>query len=77
MRKVKITLTAFVTLLLCSFHLYGVTVQIGSGTTTNQNFPIASCYGYSYTQQIYLQSELQFGGGGTPPEASTPAALRQ
>jgi hypothetical protein len=70
MRKVKTTLTVFIALIMCSFHLHGVTVQIGSGTTTNQNFPIASCYGYSYTQQIYLQSEVEFGGGGAGPVTS-------
>ncbi|MGB3525773.1 MAG: GEVED domain-containing protein, partial [Flavobacteriales bacterium] len=29
------------------------TVQIGSGGTTNTNFPIYSCTAYNYTQQIY------------------------
>lgn len=33
--------------------------QIGEGTSINSNFPITSCYGYSYSQQIYLATELQ------------------
>lgn len=41
-----------------------VTVQIGSGTTTTTYFPIYSCYGYNYSQQIYLASEINAGGGG-------------
>ena len=32
-------------------------VQIGGGTTTSSNFPIYTCYGYNYSQQIYLASE--------------------
>lgn len=41
-----------------------VDVQIGSGTTTTTYLPIYSCYNYSYSQQIYLGSELQNAGGG-------------
>ncbi len=36
-------------------------VQIGSGVTTNTNFPIYSCTAYNYTQQIYLASEYTGG----------------
>ncbi|HOU64018.1 MAG TPA: choice-of-anchor J domain-containing protein, partial [Tenuifilaceae bacterium] len=38
------------------------TVQIGSGTTTTSFFPIYAYYGYSYTQQIYLKSEIATAG---------------
>jgi len=34
------------------------TIQIGSGTTTTTTYPMSSCWGYSYTQQIYLASEF-------------------
>jgi hypothetical protein len=34
------------------------TTQIGTGTSTNTYFPIYTCYGYNYSQQIYLASEL-------------------
>ena len=33
--------------------------HIGSGSATSSYFPIYSCYGYNYSQQIYLASELQ------------------
>lgn len=36
--------------------------QVGSGFSTNSRFPIYSCYGYNYSQNIYLQSEV--GGTG-------------
>ncbi|MEI6435205.1 MAG: hypothetical protein WCP32_10200, partial [Bacteroidota bacterium] len=45
-----------------SFGFTG-TVQIGSGTTTTSYFPIYSYYGYNYSQQIYLGSEITAGGG--------------
>ncbi|HPX07699.1 MAG TPA: choice-of-anchor J domain-containing protein [Tenuifilaceae bacterium] len=41
------------------------TVQIGSGTTTTSYFPIYAYYGYSYTQQIYLKSEIATAGAIT------------
>ncbi|MFZ1658618.1 MAG: GEVED domain-containing protein [Flavobacteriales bacterium] len=37
------------------------TFQIGTGDATNQNLPIYSCYGYNYSQQIYLASEYSGG----------------
>ena len=38
-------------------------VQIGNGTTTSYYLPVNNYYNYSYTQQIYLASEM--GGAGT------------
>ena len=35
-----------------------VTTSIATGTNTNANVPITSYYGYSYSQQIYLASEM-------------------
>lgn len=35
-------------------------IVIGTGTYTNSNTPIYPYYGYSYSQTIYLQSELNF-----------------
>ncbi len=43
----------------------GVTVQVGSGTETSVLFPVHSYYGYNYSQQIYLGSEITSGGGGS------------
>ena len=40
------------------------TVQIGNGIETSENFPIYTCYGFNYSQQLYLGSEILAGGGG-------------
>ncbi len=37
-------------------------LTIGSGTETNTHLPIEPYYGYSYTQTIYLQSEIDVQG---------------
>ncbi|MFZ1617620.1 MAG: GEVED domain-containing protein [Flavobacteriales bacterium] len=37
------------------------TFQIGTGDATDTNLPIYSCYGYNYSQQIYLASEYNGG----------------
>ena len=37
-------------------------VQVGTGTNTSQNLPIDAFYGYSYTQVIYLASEINASG---------------
>ena len=37
-------------------------VSIGSDTSTNQGLPIEPFYGYSYSQVIYLQSEINASG---------------
>ncbi len=42
-------------------------IQIGSGTSTNSYFPIYSCYGYNYSQQIYTESEITAAGGSPGP----------
>ena len=38
--------------------LVGGDLQIGEGTSTTSYFPTYSCYNYSYTQQIFLSSEM-------------------
>ena len=40
-------------------------VTIGTGTSSSSFTPIYSCYGYSYTEQIYLQSEIGTSGSIT------------
>lgn len=40
-----------------------INVQIGAGTEINATFPIYTCYGFNYSQQIYLGSEILAGGG--------------
>src|SRR5690606_38376279 len=37
-------------------------VQIGIGSLTNQSLPIASAASYSYTQQIYYATEIEYLG---------------
>lgn len=37
------------------------TIQIGTGTTTSQGLPIEPYFGYTYSQSIYLQSEINLG----------------
>ena len=38
--------------------LVGGDLQIGEGTNTTSYYPTNSCYNYSYTQQIFLASEM-------------------
>lgn len=38
------------------------TIQIGSGTATNTTMPITSCWGYSYTQQIFTKAQINTAG---------------
>lgn len=61
MRKLITLLIA----LLWAGSLWAGNVQIGSGTTTGSYFPIYSCYGFNYSQQIYLGSEIATAGGGS------------
>jgi hypothetical protein len=56
-------------------------IEIGNGTVVNQSLPVEPFYNYSYSQTIYLQSELnqpngqissiayKYNGGGTTPTA--------
>lgn len=42
-------------------------LEIGtSGTTTTSYFPLYSCFGYSYSQQIYTEAELTAAGAAGP-----------
>ena len=45
-------------------------VQVGTGTGTTSNVPITSCWGYSYTQQIYTATDLAAVGITGPAEIS-------
>lgn len=47
--------------------------QIGDGDGDNSYFPIYSCYGYNYSQQIYLASELT---GTLEPNATLITEIR-
>jgi hypothetical protein len=51
------------TLLFISTLFIGYTdVTIGNGTETGKSLPIEPYYGYSYSQVIYLQSEIAAAG---------------
>jgi hypothetical protein len=41
---------------------YAATVTIGTGTTTTEFFPVYGWYHYSYSQQIYTQSQINHAG---------------
>ncbi|SFT54501.1 Por secretion system C-terminal sorting domain-containing protein [Lishizhenia tianjinensis] len=44
------------------FHTQAqVDVEIGTGVGTSSNLPITSCYGYTYSQQIYTAAEMNSG----------------
>lgn len=74
----KITFLLFAFLSICFSQAQ---VQVGAGTTSQTSLPIFSCYGYSYSQQIYLASEILSNGsitslkfyytGGAPADNST------
>ncbi|MBQ8045907.1 MAG: fibronectin type III domain-containing protein, partial [Bacteroidales bacterium] len=38
--------------------LLGGEVEVGNGTYTTEELPVSGCYEYSYSQQIYLASEM-------------------
>lgn len=56
----KITLSLFAFLLLIGFG--NSQVQIGSGTLEIENAPFEPYFGYSYTQSVYLSSEINASG---------------
>jgi hypothetical protein len=41
------------------------TATVGTGTSTTSQLPIYSCYGYTYSQQLYTASEISAAGGST------------
>jgi len=56
------TLWAFLFLLTFSWSGWGQTVTIGSGTSSGYVIPVNSYFGYTYSQQIVLQSEIATSG---------------
>lgn len=51
-------------------------ITIGTGTSDNGIVPINSCYGYSYTQQIYTHADIVAANGGNPTATNTITAIR-
>lgn len=55
-------LCAFIAFLLCINLSFSQVVSIGSGTQTDNGLPIDAYFGYSYSQCIYLASEVNQSG---------------
>jgi hypothetical protein len=73
-RNRKISKNLFLGLMMSMGSLFSfaqtVTTTIATGTNTNPNVPITSYYGYSYSQQIYLGSEMDPAVQGQPNSIS-------
>lgn len=60
MRKITLMLFAFFAL---AFSWQGMAqTQVGTGTGNTTYLPIYSCYGYTYSQQVYYASEINTSG---------------
>ncbi len=56
MKKNTVFILTLILLLALSTLGFADTVQIGTGIATTSNLPIYGVYGYTYSQQIYLQT---------------------
>ena len=56
-------LYVFLALILCMNFSFSQVVTIGNETDTGDNIPVALSYGYTYSQSLYLASEI--GQSGT------------
>lgn len=65
MKKQIIVNLIMIGILLLPIFCIADTVQAGSGTGTGNYFPISGNYQYNYTQQIYLQSQINKSGNIT------------
>lgn len=52
----------FITLIALSFLGKAQTITIGEGTGMSQQVPYNSFYNYSFTEQLFLASEIQYAG---------------
>ncbi|MFA6057990.1 MAG: T9SS type A sorting domain-containing protein [Taibaiella sp.] len=52
------------------------TLTVGTGTTSGYLAPLYSCYGYSYTQQIYTAAQIIAANGGVAPSSNTITKIR-
>jgi hypothetical protein len=52
------------------------TLTVGTGTTSGYYAPLYSCYGYSYTQQIYTAAQIIAANGGVAPSSNTITKIR-
>lgn len=60
----RVSRVALASLMFAAFSANAQTVDItvGTGTSTTSSVPIYSCYGYTYSQQIYTAADLQAAG---------------
>ncbi|MBO4741561.1 MAG: hypothetical protein J5605_07980, partial [Bacteroidales bacterium] len=68
-RNLKLAIAAGVALIVVGTTVAQTTVTIGTGTNTANYLPVGNYYNYSYTQQLYLASEI--GVNGTPMEITS------
>jgi len=64
MKKYSLIILLLTLLAICCVS-FADTVQIGTGTATTSYLPIYGLYGYSYTQQIYTQAQINKAGNIT------------
>ena len=58
----KITLLLFAIFSLTFSWQSMAQTQVGTGTGNTTYLPIYSCYGYTYSQQVYYASEINTSG---------------
>ena len=62
--KKLLMIATLLALMLAMFNIaFADTVQVGTGTATSSYLPIHGLYGYSYSQQIYTQAQINASGG--------------
>jgi hypothetical protein len=63
MKKFTLFFVMLIAILTLSTLGFADTVQIGEGTaTTTTSLPISAGWGYTYSQQIYLQTQINKSG---------------
>src|SRR5690606_32499452 len=51
-------------------------LTVGAGATTTSSVPVYTCYGYSYTQQIFTPADILAANGGQPTATNTITGIR-
>lgn len=64
MKKYSLIILVLTMLAICAVS-FADTVQIGTGTATTSYLPIYGYYGYTYSQQIYTQAQINKAGNIT------------
>lgn len=76
LRNALFTLVAGLSLSVSAYAQPTSTVTVGSGTTGGYYVPIYSCYGYTYSQQIYTAAQIVAGNGGIATPTNTITKIR-